>query len=104
MLYITLDEYNRIISDDGACYGDLLDYQNIEYEVIARNEGCMFYTYYGISKYPRLYLDWVNNFLTVEKFAEHYNMTVEHASDIIRIGKLSDNFTKSIDWEKLANE
>jgi len=34
MLYITKQEYNDIISDDGCCYGDYLDYNNIEYEVI----------------------------------------------------------------------
>ena len=34
MLYLTLTQYNEIISDDGACYGDLLDYQCIDYKVI----------------------------------------------------------------------
>lgn len=35
------------------------------------------------SRWPELYLDWVNNFLTIEHFAEHYSMTVEHAKEII---------------------
>ena len=55
-------------------------------------------TYYSSSKYPELYLDWVNNFLTVERFAEHHNMTVEHANDIIRVGRATDNFTKNMEW------
>ena len=35
----------------------------------------------------RLYLDWFNNFLTIERFAEYYNMTVEQAEKVIEIGK-----------------
>ena len=35
----------------------------------------------------RLYLDWFNNFLTIERFAEYYNMTVEHAEKVIEIGR-----------------
>ena len=38
---------------------------------------------YDKSRWPELYLDWVNNFLTIEHFAEHYSMTVEHAKEII---------------------
>lgn len=32
------------------------------------------------------YLDWVNNFLTDEKFAEHYGLTHEEALAVIRLG------------------
>ena len=28
----------------------------------------------------RVYLDWVNNFISVEAFAEHYDMTIEQAN------------------------
>ena len=35
----------------------------------------------------RLYLDWFNNFLTIERFAEYYNMTVEQAEKIIKVGR-----------------
>lgn len=42
---------------------------------------------YVQKKYEKMYLDYVNNFLTVEKFAEHYNMTVERAKEIINIGR-----------------
>jgi len=34
-----------------------------------------------------LYLDWVNNFLTVEAFAEHYNIWPELARNIIETQK-----------------
>ena len=46
------------------------------------------------SRYPELYLDWVNNFITVERFAEYYEITIEHANEIIQSGRDSDNFTK----------
>lgn len=31
-----------------------------------------------------MYLDWVNNFLTVARFAEYYGMTEEQAHDLIK--------------------
>lgn len=38
-------------------------------------------------KKQEMYLDWVNNFLTVEAFAEHYGITIESAEKIIKDGK-----------------
>lgn len=38
-----------------------------------------------------MYLDYVNNFLTVEKFAEHYNITENLAKAIINAGKILNN-------------
>lgn len=35
----------------------------------------------------KLYLDYVNNFLTVEKFAEHYGLSLVDAEKIIRQGR-----------------
>lgn len=35
----------------------------------------------------RLYLDYVNNFLTVERFAEYYQISEEYASAIIKEGR-----------------
>lgn len=35
-----------------------------------------------------LYLDWFNNFLTVERFAEYYQMPIFMALIVIRSGKL----------------
>ena len=34
-----------------------------------------------------LYLDWVNNFLSIESYAAHYGLSVEHAKAIIAAGK-----------------
>ena len=34
-----------------------------------------------------MYLDWVNNFLTVERFAEYYSMTVVQATSLIESEK-----------------
>ena len=30
-----------------------------------------------------MYLDWINNFLTIDCFAEHYNLTTEQAKELI---------------------
>ena len=35
----------------------------------------------------KMYLDWVNNFLTVSAFAEHYEITKEEAIEIIEWGR-----------------
>lgn len=34
-----------------------------------------------------LYLDWVNNYLTIEKFAEHHGLYVQEAEDLIKLAK-----------------
>ena len=34
-----------------------------------------------------IYLDWVNNYLTVEVFAEHYGLTEYEAHDVIDFGR-----------------
>lgn len=49
---------------------------------------------YPSTQWPKLYLDYVNNFLTVERYAEYYGMTQEHAIEIIFTGRKTDNFTK----------
>ena len=33
------------------------------------------------------YLDWVNNYLTVEKMAEHNELTVEDTATLINLGR-----------------
>lgn len=42
--------------------------------------------------FTEMYLDYVNNFLTVEKFAEHYGITLESAQFIIDTGRAIDAF------------
>lgn len=34
-----------------------------------------------------LYLEWVNNYLTVEKFAEHYQLTEKDAVNLLSYGR-----------------
>ena len=34
-----------------------------------------------------LYLDYANNFLTVDNFAEYYGLTISEASQIINVGR-----------------
>jgi hypothetical protein len=37
------------------------------------------------------YLDWRNNYLTIEKFAEHNGLTASQAADLIRQAKVIFN-------------
>jgi hypothetical protein len=34
-----------------------------------------------------LYLDWVNNFLTIERFAEYYGLDEDDARDLLALSK-----------------
>ena len=38
-----------------------------------------------------MHLDWVNNFLSLEKFAEHYGLTELDANYIIELGRNLNN-------------
>jgi len=40
-----------------------------------------------MNKFQDMYLDCVNNFLTLEVFAEYYNLTVKQAQYVIESGK-----------------
>jgi hypothetical protein len=44
----------------------------------------------SLDKFVTMYLDWVNNFLTVECFAEYYQISVADAQKIIDIGRSID--------------
>ncbi len=35
----------------------------------------------------RMYLDWVNNFLTRDRFAEYYEMPLDNAQDLLAKGR-----------------
>ena len=35
----------------------------------------------------QVYLDWVNNYLTVERFAEHYGLHLYEAEDLLKLAK-----------------
>lgn len=41
----------------------------------------------SLDKFTEMYLDWFNNFLTVERFAEYYEINVEQAQQIINLGR-----------------
>lgn len=53
---------------------------------------------YALDIWPELYADYFNNFLTPERFAEYYNMSIDHAKDIIAIGMATDNYSKPSLW------
>ena len=35
----------------------------------------------------RLYLEWVNNFTSIERFCEYFKLTLEQARKVIKIGE-----------------
>lgn len=41
----------------------------------------------SLDKFTTMYLDYVNNFLSVSAFAEHYGITVESALQLIELGQ-----------------
>lgn len=34
-----------------------------------------------------IYLDWCNNYLTIDKFSEHYGLTVEEGNQLLKLAK-----------------
>lgn len=42
---------------------------------------------YTAQDIDRMYLDYVNNFLTVERFAEYYDLSVDSANGLIMMAK-----------------
>ena len=34
-----------------------------------------------------LYLDWINNFLTIERFSEYYGLDEDDAKDLLKLAK-----------------
>lgn len=44
----------------------------------------------------KLYLSWVNDFLTTEKFAEHYNLKPARALEIIEQGRINHHNIRPI--------
>ena len=39
----------------------------------------------------KMYVDWVNNFITVEKFAEYYNLSYYSANSLINWGRKQES-------------
>jgi hypothetical protein len=42
-----------------------------------------------------LYLDYLNNYLTVERFAEAYSMTVGAAKELVEVGRYIGHFDEA---------
>ncbi|UNY40497.1 hypothetical protein KLEP7_gp84 [Pseudaeromonas phage vB_PpeM_ KLEP7] len=40
----------------------------------------------SLDQFTKIYLDYVNNFISIKAFADHYGITREEAEKIIRIG------------------
>lgn len=57
-------------------------------------------------KIENLYLDWVNNFLTVARFAEHHDMTESKALRVINTGRALNHRrpTLSDHWARLRRD
>lgn len=51
------------------------------------------FTIYPLSQWPDLYVDFINNFLTIDKWAEYYNMSSWYAKTITAQGFYTDNFS-----------
>jgi len=50
-----------------------------------------------------IYLDWLNNFLTVDRFAEHYGMTPDAALELIDSGRRAhESLVKRRHWLRLV--
>lgn len=39
----------------------------------------------------RVYLDWVNNFITIQAFADHYGVSIREARRLIARGKAANS-------------
>ena len=57
-------------------------------------------------KIEGLYLDWFNNFLTVDRFAEYYGLNIGQARRVIRIGRALNwrRSTLSDHWARLRKD
>lgn len=53
---------------------------------------------YPTRQWPEIYVDWINNFLSISKFAQYYGISEDYASNIIDVGRMTDNF--SICWPR----
>lgn len=45
----------------------------------------------SLDQFSKMYLDWLNNYLTIERFAEDYDITVKAAKEIIELGRAIGN-------------
>lgn len=45
-------------------------------------------------KIEKMYIDYFNNFLTVERFAEYYNIEIDKAQRVINLGRIINHNKK----------
>tara|TARA_R110000751_G_scaffold43052_2_gene99568 strand:- start:1108 stop:1323 length:216 start_codon:yes stop_codon:yes gene_type:complete len=69
----------------------------------------MFSSPYSPETIQEMYLDYVNNYLTVEVFAEHYNIRVQTAHFIINAGRKANGGAIGSDyatqvWKEYHND
>ncbi len=62
---------------------------------------------FTIEEIKSMQLDWINNFLSIDNFANYYSLTLEQAHEVISYNRsLKSNYSKSIkdvtfeDWLK----
>lgn len=51
-----------------------------------------------------MYLDYVNNFLTIERFAEYYNLSVDGAKFVISEGRNLNSLLTHKDFESFLDK
>ena len=51
-----------------------------------------------------MYLDWFNNFLSTDKFAEHYDLSMTEVENILDRGREIQNEINKFSAEDLINE
>ncbi len=84
---MNIEEVNNFLQDDLLSCADagynVFTFNRITGTVSANRVN------YNDSDLQQMYLDYVNNFLTVEKFAEHYNISNNEANKVIIAGELA---------------
>jgi hypothetical protein len=54
--------------------------------------------------FDEIYLIYVNDFLTIERMSEYYNVPVDLLKNWLECGKHINNNTTAEDWEELQNK
>lgn len=59
---------------------------------------------YPLHQWPKIYVDYVNNFMTMRTWAEYYGMSPEYAHNVLNAGRLTDNFSKPLVWPETGED
>jgi len=63
-------------------------------QLVSKTEREKAMTTYSPERINEMYLDWFNNFLTIERFAEYYGIREQTAKYIIRAGRIANHKTE----------